>query len=378
MANRADPLKLGFIGCGGVAERGHLPALQHLPDADIVALADINPGRLTQLADRFHIKNRYADFRALLCDPAIEAVAVCVPPQFHAQVALAALEAGKHLFIEKPLALDLTESDQLIERAARSSVKTMVGFNLRWHRLVQHACAIVQQETFGPIELVRTALTSDTRYHRNPPEWRKRRETGGGEFFETAVHHFDLWRFLLQTEIDEVFATSRSDHWDDETAAVTARLANGVVAVSAFSTGTAGSNEVEIYGRGGRLSLSLMRFDGLEFIPGTSLPGKMRTRLRTAVDMLTDLPRALFELRRGGDFVASYRVGWKHFVDCIREDRPPQCTLEDGRRALQAALAAAKSASTGKSVSLFQAPGGLARNRVARSAAPANNSSRAS
>jgi myo-inositol 2-dehydrogenase / D-chiro-inositol 1-dehydrogenase len=378
MAHQTDPLKLGLIGCGGVAERAHLPALRHLPDAEIIALSDVNAGRLTRLAERFHIKNCYADFRELLSDPAIEAVAVCVPPQFHSQVALAVVDAGKHLFIEKPLALDLIESDRLIERAARSPVKIMVGFNLRWHRLVQQARAIIRQETFGPIELVRTVLTSNTRYHRNPPEWRKRRETGGGEFFETAVHHFDLWRFLLQTEIDEVFATSRSEHWDDETAVVIARLANGVVAVSAFSTGTAGSNDVEIFGRGGRLSLSLMRFDGLEFIPGTSLPGKMRTRLRTVIDILTDLPRALFELRRGGDFVASYRVGWKHFVDCIRQDRPPQRTLEDGRSALQAALAAAESASAGKSVPLSPTTGSGMCNRAARSSTLTNNSSRAS
>jgi myo-inositol 2-dehydrogenase/D-chiro-inositol 1-dehydrogenase len=357
MSHQPDPLKLGFIGCGGVAERGHLPALQHLPDADVVALADVNPGRLTKLGERFHIKYRFADFRSLLSDPAIDAVAVCVPPQFHAQVALAALEAGKHLFIEKPLALDLKESDQLIERAARSSVKTMVGFNLRWHRLVQQARTIIQQETFGPIELVRTTLTSNTRYHRNPPEWRKRRETGGGEFFETAVHHFDLWRFLLQTEIDEVSATSRSEHWDDETAVVTARLASGVLAVSAFSTGTAGGNEIQIYGQGGCLSLSLMRFDGLKFIPGKGLAGKMRSRMRTVLNILTDLPRAFFESRRGGDFVASYRVGWQHFVDCIRQGSPVECTLQDGRRALQAALAAIESASHGKSVKVAQAAG---------------------
>jgi predicted dehydrogenase len=78
----------------------------------------------------------------------------------------------------------------------------MVAFNLRWHRLVRQAREVIQRRTLGPLTLIRTALTS---YHENVPEWRRRRELGGGALFELAVHHFDLWRFLLQSEVEEVF-----------------------------------------------------------------------------------------------------------------------------------------------------------------------------
>ncbi len=211
MAERGKPVKLGLIGCGQVTETRHLPALQLFPNAEVVAVADINPDRLKRVADRFHIEHRYSDFRALLDVPAIEAVAVCVPPQFHAEVALAALDAGKHLLIEKPLTLCLDQSDELIERAARSPRKVTVGFNLRWHRLVRHAREIIRGGILGPLKSVRTVLTSGRRYQETGSDWRKRRELGGGVLFEVAIHHFDLWRFLLQSEVEEVFATSRSE-----------------------------------------------------------------------------------------------------------------------------------------------------------------------
>ena len=84
----------------------------------------------------------------------------------------------------------------------------MVGFNLRWHRLIRKARGLLQRGAVGEVETIRTILVS---YHDAPPEWRKQRALGGGPFsFEQGVHLFDLWRFLLQSEVEEVFATSRS------------------------------------------------------------------------------------------------------------------------------------------------------------------------
>jgi myo-inositol 2-dehydrogenase/D-chiro-inositol 1-dehydrogenase len=354
--DRGKSIKLGLIGCGWVTEARHLPALHSVPGAEVVALADIDPVRLKRVADRFHVKHRYRDFRVLLDNPAVEAIAVCVPARFHVEVALAALDSGKHLFIEKPLALCLDESDRLIERAAQSPGKVMLGFNLRWHRLVRQAREIIQRRTLGPLALIRTVWTSGVRQHRNVSEWRKRREQGGGVLVEIAVHHFDLWRFLLESEADEVFATSRSEQWDDETATVTARMANGVLAASAFSHSTSESNEIEIYGQVGRLLISCSRFDGLEYFPFSSLPGDIGTRLRRIAHTLKELPQGLVNLSRGGDFVASYRAEWRHFIDSVQQDRLVECTLEDGRRAIQMVLAAVESASLGQPVKVAQAP----------------------
>jgi myo-inositol 2-dehydrogenase / D-chiro-inositol 1-dehydrogenase len=350
MSDRRRPVRLGVIGCGIVAVRGHLPALRAVPEIEVVAAADVEPDRLRGVADAFQIPRRYADPAALLADPEVEAVAVCVPARLHVEVALAALAAGRHVFLEKPIALSLADADCLISRARDSSLTVLMGFNLRQHRLVREAWRLLRQGIVGRVELVRSVLASNTRSHDDAPAWRKRRELGGGEFFETAVHHFDLWRFLLDTDIEEISATSHSTEWEDEAAAVTARLANGALATAMFSTRTTDTNALEIYGQEGRLSLSLMRFDGLEFWPISKPPGDLPNRLRAFTRTIAALPAAVRRARQGGDFIDSYRSEWRHFAACIREGAPVDCTLEDGYRALEAILAAIESASKGRAV----------------------------
>jgi myo-inositol 2-dehydrogenase/D-chiro-inositol 1-dehydrogenase len=345
-----SPLGIGFVGCGIVTERGHLPGLRSLPTAKVLAVSDIDRNRLQRVADRFAVERRYPDFQALLEDPSIDIVAVCVPAQLHVQVATAVLDAGKHLFIEKPLALGLDEADRLIQHAARTSSRTMVGFNLRWHRRILEARTILRDGVLAPIELVRSTLTSGTQFAEHVPDWRTSRSTGGGEFLETAIHHFDLWRHLLQTEVEEVFAVSRSERWDDETVTVTARLANGVLATSVFSTCTSEGHELELYGRAGRLTVSLLGFGDVALLPSGADPRSVGVGLKGIRRAMRGFPQRAMRARLGGDYVLSYRDEWEHFVEAIRGDAPPESTLEDGRRALQVALAAIESASRGAPV----------------------------
>src|SRR6516165_7928784 len=166
MTEELKPIRLGFIGCGQVTTHGHLPALEFLPSVQVVAISDIDKDRLHQVANQFRIGRRYPDFHALLEDPVVDVVAVCVPAQLHAEAALAALESGKHLFIEKPLALNMDDSDRLIKRASQSHSKVMVGFNLRRHRLTRKTLAVIEKGTLGSIEAVRSVLTTDNRFHR--------------------------------------------------------------------------------------------------------------------------------------------------------------------------------------------------------------------
>lgn len=356
MTQRSRLIKVGVIGCGRVAEFFHLPALTSLPETEVVAVADVDVTRLNRVAERFHIEHRYTDFQALLRQAALDVVAVCVPAPAHASVALAALDAGKHLLIEKPLALSLDDCDQLIERAHQQPVKVTVGFNMRQHRLVRRARAMIQQGALGALESVYTAMTSGVRYDSNTPDWRKRRAQGYGALFEMAVHHFDMWRFLLQSEVEEVFATSRSAHWDDESATVTARMANGVLASAVFAEGTSPNNELNLCGQAGRLHISCYRFDGFEFSPSSCYPGDVRLRLRRIAHLLKEAPQTVSILRQGGDWLTSYRTEWQHFIEAIQRDAPVECALEDGRRAVQVALAAAASASLGRPVKVAQAP----------------------
>ena len=353
MEDRNEPLGIGLVGCGRVSQQRHLPALQRLPDVRVVAVADIDRLRLAQVADQFGITQRYTEYQQLVNDPAVEAVAVCVPAHSHVDIALAALDAGKHLFVEKPMALSLDDCDRLMQRARQARGRTMVGFNLRWHRLLRRTRETIQQGALGSLKLVHVSITS--RFGENEPEWMALRERGGGVFLELGVHCFDLWRFLLQTEVEEVCAMRQGGVWEDETATVSAHLANGVLATAVVSKGTGESNEVEIFGQDGRLVISNYRFDGFQVSPSWSYPGSLRARARSLAGLVRDAPQVVSTVRQGGDYVASYHAEWRHFVGCVQHDLTPECTLEDGRRALQIALAAIESATVGRAVTVSHA-----------------------
>jgi myo-inositol 2-dehydrogenase/D-chiro-inositol 1-dehydrogenase len=344
MPGKLPPVRVGLVGCGHVTENFHLPALRSLGEARVVALADVDAGRLKAVADRFGVAERYADFHELVGQADIEVVGICTPPRFHVEMALAALEAAKHVFIEKPLGLDVEETDRLTRRARGSSRKLMVGFNLRHHVHVRAARALIRQGRLGAVELVRTVLSSRYRSQAGLPPWRRHREQGGGVFSELAVHHFDLLRFLLESEIEEVFAVSRPIEAEDRAATIAARMTSGPLVSLLFAQHAAEANQVEVFGQHGRLLISFYRFDGLEFAPAAELPGGVRSRLRTVSRAIGGLPRALTLGLQGGSFRTSYRAEWRHFIDCIRGDRPVDGTLEDGQRALQAVLAAMRSA----------------------------------
>jgi len=347
------PLRVGVIGCGRVTVFRHLPALVRLDDAEVVALADPDAACLKHVADRFHIPNRFPDLSTLLDKAMVDIIAVCVPVQFHTDIALAALDAGKHVFIEKPLTLTLGEADRVHERAEQVNRKVLVGFNFRWHRLIRQARGLLRRGALGQVETIRTVFASA---HEAPSAWQMHRVSGGGALFDQAIHVFDLWRFLLESEVEEVFATSRSGPWEDETVTVTARFTNGALATATCTERTGENNEVEVYGRRGRLRVACYRFDGLEYFPQGSIPGNGRTRVEAFLRTVKELPGSLVRLRHGGDVLASYHEQWRHFLGAIRDDSPLECTVDDGRRALGIVFAAMASASSRQPVIVAQAP----------------------
>jgi myo-inositol 2-dehydrogenase / D-chiro-inositol 1-dehydrogenase len=335
-------LRIAVVGCGGAAERLHLPALARVAGARVVALSDVDAARLARVADRFRVGRRHADFRDALAG--VDAVAVCVPPRLHAEVACAALEAGRHVFVEKPLALSLAECERIAEAATRAGTAAACGFNLRFHRLAREAREAVASGALGRVKLMRTVLTSGVRSHPDFPAWRTRRGEGGGAIFELGVHHFDLARFLLADEFSEVLAL-----WpEDETATVCARTRRGAQVVSAFCEGTGESHEVEVFGERGSLRFSCHRADGVERLAAGEYAGALGVRLRGAAQTVRALPRML--ATRGGEYLASYEAEWHAFVSAARGASQPGCTLEDGRRAVAVALAAAESAAAGRAV----------------------------
>jgi predicted dehydrogenase len=351
-AGDSSSIRLGVIGCGKAASVLYLPVLTGHRRFRVAAAADVDAKRLHAVADRFRVERRFLDYRELLACEDIEAVAVVTPPPTHAEIGCAALAAGKHLFIEKPLAMTVAECDQLVEQAAGSSRVVLVGLNFRWHRLVRRAREHVRSGALGRIGVIRSVYT-----HWHPADtaqpWHSDRGLGGGVTFNDGVHHFDLWCFLLDCPVARIHAASRpSAGFDDDTCAVTAEMANGVLASGVFSFSTSPNSELEIFGDRGRLVVSCYEFDGLEFIPTSTFPGSIGRRLRRMASTIAFLREGLPNLRRGGDFVATYLHVWEHFADCVRNGATPACTLQDGRHAVQVALAALESIESGRPVDI--------------------------
>jgi myo-inositol 2-dehydrogenase/D-chiro-inositol 1-dehydrogenase len=356
LATTNDCIKVGLIGCGQAAIRGHLPALRYVKDAQLVAVADVDPARLERAANEFGVPRRYVTPSDLLNDSDVDVVGVCVPTELHLQVASAVLDAGKHLLLEKPLALSLGECDQLIDRARRASTMTMMGFNLRWHRLARQARDMVRRGKLGQVRMVHIVSAGHHHSEGALPEWRKRREWGGGGLVDAGVHDFDLWRFLLDAEVEEVLAMTRSDVVDDEVASIVARMTNGVLISTSIVEHVSSTHRFEILGLGGRLQASCFRFDGMHFVSIAHRPGDLPVRLGSIASTLRELPRAL--LRPGGmnDYSGSFVSEWQHFIDCVRSGTRPTCTFVDGKRALKVAFAATRSASLGQAVRVAEAP----------------------
>ena len=345
-----NKLRLGIIGCGWATANLHLPALQRIPQYDVIAVADVDKKRVEDFGSRWNIRHRFTEAAMLIEHPEVDAVAVCVPPGDHAGLAITAIKAGKHLFIEKPLALTVDHADRLLECANGTTATVLVGFNLRWHRLVREAKAILDAHRLGPLSLMRTAFTTSLRHDERIAAWRRDRSCGGGVIQDLAVHHFDLWRYLLSSEVQEISVSARSARWQDETAVISARMMNGILVSSVFASGTDESHEVECYGEAGRLSLSCYRCDGLRLFTGRKrgLAGLVR---EVTLKMAT-LPRMMHGIRIGGEIFASYEAQGRHFLHCVRTGQSVGCAVQDGKRAVEIAVAATESLLTGQPISL--------------------------
>ena len=343
-------VRIGIVGCGRAASSLHLPAIAGLNGAAVTALSDTDAASLSALAARCPGAATFADYRPLLDRHDVDLVAVCVPAARHAEVVTAALRAGKHVFVEKPLALTLAECDALVaeaERAAGRGIRAAVGFNLRSHRLLREAKALMDAGELGEIEALRSLWTADwsgaTR-----PSWHATRASGGGALIEIGTHQADLWRWLLGSEVETVQAFSRSTAFDDQTATLQARMRSGVLVTTGLSQRTVTQNVVEVLGSRGSVRLSCYHADSFEAtsIGGTS--SVMSRRIRPLLQRASRLPAALRSMRDGGDFKLSYRRQWERILRALADGSPMPATVEDGRQAAAIVLAALRAASDGR------------------------------
>ena len=321
-SNGREQPRVGLIGCGAIAELRHLPALRSLGTRP-VAVADSDPAALARIADPNGIERRHASAEALIADPEVDCVGVLVPPAAHAEVAVAVLEAGKDVLVEKPLGLTPEDCERMVRAAERSGRVAMVAHNLRFHRFVSRAREMIAAGAIGEVKAVSTlTIGGDPTTRDRHGDWAVDGSLGGGPITEKGVHHYDLWRFLAGASATRVTAQALGGE-SGRFAAVSAALGEDRLAQALAGHGAPPASEVSVFGSEGRLELDLYAFDGIRVLGPAEISGSPRTRVVNAMTGLRLLPRGLADLRRGGAYVASYAEEWRHFFECVRGGTTP-------------------------------------------------------
>ena len=305
----SESLRVGVLGYGAIARAVHVPLLRCTPRSTLVAVADpsaaarVTAERLTPGVDVFE------DFPSLIESGQVDAVIVCTPSELHGPIALEVLAAGKHLYLEKPLAIDREGAERASAAAGRSSVVSAIGFNRRFHPAFLRLRNALEAGAAGELLELRTRFCEPVAG--SLPEWKRRRETGGGALLDLASHHVDLIRFVAGEEVELESASIRSIASEHDEAELMLRLASGARAIVEVSFHGARADIVEA--RCARRTLRANRHAGL------------RSRLRPGWD-------------------PSYRSSLRAFVDRVHGSPIALPTLEDGLRSLEVVLAAESAA----------------------------------
>jgi predicted dehydrogenase len=184
-------LKFGIIGAGMIAPSGVEGAAKS-GIAEVVAVADIHPGRLSAFAAKHGIAKTYPKAEDLIRDKGIEAVYIAVPNTYHAPYAVAALEAGKHVILDKPFATSYAEANRVVEAARKSGKVFTVGMNQRFVEGAQKIRALAERGYFGEIYWMRAFWRRRRGAPRLGTWFGSRKLSGGGCFLDIGVHMLDL------------------------------------------------------------------------------------------------------------------------------------------------------------------------------------------
>jgi predicted dehydrogenase len=311
---------VAIIGCGLIGGK----RAQALSGARLVACADVLPDRARALAQTVPGASACEDWNTAVRDSAVDIVIVATTNDALAPVTLAALEAGKHVLVEKPAARRVDELDRLVAAQTASGRLVRVGFNHRYHPALQKARALVDAGELGPLMFIRGRYGHGGRkgYDR---EWRADpARSGGGELVDQGVHLIDLAGWFLG-DFTDVQGFAATYFWDmpvDDNAFLTLRTSQGTAAFLHVSC-TEWKNlfSFEIYGRNGKLAV-----DGL----GGSY-GLERVAFHRMLPEMGPPETTIWEYPRGD---RSWELEFAEFLEDIRLNRPPAAGLAAAQAAL--------------------------------------------
>lgn len=311
---------VGIVGCGMIGQK----RAKALGEGRLLACADINGVRATALAGSSGAKV-FSDWRGLLALPEVDIVVVATLHDSLADITLAAIEAGKHVLVEKPAARNPAELERVMAAAERSGVKVHVGFNHRYHRAFRKARELFEAGALGELMFIRARYGHGGRIDYDK-EWRARPElSGGGELIDQGPHLIDLSRWFLG-EFEEVQGFAHTYYWhmpvDDNGFMLLKTAKHQVAFLHASCTEWKNLFSMEIYGRNAKLEIS-------------GLGGSYGLERLTYYKMLPEMgppETTTWEYPMADD---SWAVEIAEFYDDIRLNRVPSAGLKDAYAALK-------------------------------------------
>jgi myo-inositol 2-dehydrogenase/D-chiro-inositol 1-dehydrogenase len=321
---------IGVIGAGRIG-RIHARNLKfQIPGAKLIAIADVVFESAKTLANELEIPVYEQDYRRLLKNNDIQAVIICSSTDTHAQIMIEAAEAGKHIFCEKPIALEMGKIDRALSAVDKAGIKLQVGFNRRFDPSFKKAKELIEAGKIGIPQLLRIS----SRDPQPPPiEYVK---ISGGLFLDMMIHDFDMARYLLKEEVTEMMATghclinpSIGLCGDIDTAVVLLKFQSGAL-------GTIDNSRQAVYGYDQRIEV--FGSEGSVIVENKT---PTEVTLHSSESIQSDKPLYFFLER----YQEAYLAEMDHFVTCILEDKEPCVGGLDGKISVAMGYAALESLS---------------------------------
>ncbi len=346
-----DPLGIGIVGCGVIAP-AHIESFQLHDGARVVAVCDTVPERAKALAERYGIEHADVSLADLLAREDVHAVSVCTGHADHASQVIAALEAGKHVLCEKPLATRTQDLDAMVEAAAKQSLVAEGVFQHRFDACYRFLCECVREKRIGDLVHIDAHLNCyrSQEYYTDSP-WRGRSLSEGGSLLiNQAIHFLDQILWIGQGVRSVAAITANLGHEGvidtEDTASLSMELKSGALASFHGSSAShlSWSSRFQVVGKEAVLTVEDGHLVGIQ-----ARDPQLAAELQAAADELEEAQRLSAVKSHYGP---SHPRMIADFVESIRLKRSPQVPFSEARKAVDLVLAAYRSAGSGKRVIL--------------------------
>ena len=345
-------LKFAIIGCGRISYK-HVEGLVENSDiAELVATCDVNIDLAVAKKDEY-LKNMkdeslkvrtYTDYKEMLELEDIDVVTIATESGYHAEIAIYCMNKGKHAIVEKPMAMSIDDANKMIEIAKANNVKLSVAHQNRFNKPIQKLREAVEEKKLGRImnATARILWRRDDNYYKQAP-WRGTWDLDGGTLMNQCIHNIDLMQWMMDSEVERVYAecdTYRNNIEGEDFGAILVRFKNGSIGIIEGSA--------VVYPKNLEETLSIFGTEGTVVIGGLAV-NELKTWRFEGED--EDAAKKDLQVEIDSVYGKGHTPLFKDVVEAINEDRKPYVSGEDAVVPLAIILAAYKSRKTGMPVS---------------------------